>query len=367
MTRYLDVADVAALIQDAGIARVLGSMASYIEQDYRRWHSFEKTARLASHSSVGVIELMPTADARHYSFKYVNGHPGNTRAELPTVMAFGVLAEVATGYPLLLSEMTLTTAVRTAATSALFARFLARPDSVSMALVGNGAQAEFQAIAFHELLGIEELRVFDVDAAATDKLVANLATFRRLRIVRCGSTAEAVRGADIVTTVTADKTKATILSADMLEAGMHVNAVGGDCPGKTELDPELLRRARVVVEYEPQTRVEGDIQRLEADFPVIEFHRIVSGEQKGRESEAQVTVFDSVGFALEDFSALRYLHAATRERGIGTDLELVPALRDPKDLYGHATASIQAGDVVREHHAANWTASAARAEAITRQ
>ncbi|URV29130.1 ornithine cyclodeaminase [Burkholderia gladioli] len=367
MTRYLDVAAVAALIQDAGIARVLGSMASYIEQDYRRWHSFEKTARLASHSSEGVIELMPTADARHYSFKYVNGHPGNTRAELPTVMAFGVLAEVATGYPLLLSEMTLTTAVRTAATSALFARFLARPDSVSMALVGNGAQAEFQAIAFHELLGIEELRVFDVDAAATDKLVANLAPFRRLCIVRCGSTAEAVRGADIVTTVTADKTKATILSADMLEAGMHVNAVGGDCPGKTELDPELLRRARVVVEYEPQTRVEGDIQRLEADFPVIEFHRIVSGEQKGRESEAQVTVFDSVGFALEDFSALRYLHAATRERGIGTDLELVPALRNPKDLYGHATASIQAGDVARERHAANWAASAAHAEAITRQ
>ncbi|MBN3825221.1 ornithine cyclodeaminase [Burkholderia sp. Ac-20384] len=337
MTRYLDVTSVSTLVAEVGMTQILTTMASYIEQDYRRWETFEKTARLASHSTDGVIELMPTSDARLYAFKYVNGHPKNTKADLLTVMAFGVLADVDTGYPLLLSEMTLTTAIRTAATSALVARFLARADARSMALIGNGAQSEFQAIAFHEMLGIDELRVFDIDPAATDKLIRNLAPFTALRVIRCASAAEAVRGADIVTTVTADKTNATILTPDMIEDGMHVNAVGGDCPGKTELHADVLRRARVIVEYEPQTRIEGDIQQMPADFPVIEFARIVSGAEPGRESDAQVTVFDSVGFALEDFSALRYLNAAAREREIGIELDLIPAPRDPKDLYGVAT------------------------------
>ncbi|MCW0134211.1 Rossmann-fold NAD(P)-binding domain-containing protein, partial [Burkholderia pseudomallei] len=181
------------------------------------WETFEKTARVASHSPDGVIELMPTTDARLYAFKYVNGHPKNTKADLLTVMAFGVLADVDTGYPLLLSEMTLTTAIRTAATSALVARFLARSDARSMALIGNGAQSEFQAIAFHTLLGIDEIRVFDVDPHATDKLVQNLAAYPALRVVRAASTADAVRGADIVTTVTADKAYATIITPDMIE------------------------------------------------------------------------------------------------------------------------------------------------------
>lgn len=340
MTRYIDVNDVSRLIRAVGVTRVLSSMASYIEQDYRRWHTFEKTARLASHSPDGVIELMPTSDAKHYSFKYVNGHPKNTKADLPTVMAFGVLADVDTGYPLLLSEMTLTTAIRTAATSVLFARFLARKDARSMALIGNGAQSEFQAIAFHDVLGIDEVRLYDVDDAATEKLVRNLAPFRALRVVRCKSTADAVRGADIVTTVTADKTNATILTPEMVESGMHINAVGGDCPGKTELHADVLHGARVVVEYEPQTRIEGDIQQLPRAFPVVEFHRIVSGEAKGRESNAQVTVFDSVGFALEDFSTLRYLYAVSRERNIGIDLDLIAAPHDPKDLYGMAVGEL---------------------------
>ncbi|MDR8728536.1 ornithine cyclodeaminase [Burkholderia pseudomultivorans] len=341
MTRYLDVTSVSTLVAEVGMTQILTTMASYIEQDYRRWDTFEKTARVASHSTDGVIELMPASDARLYAFKYVNGHPKNTKADLLTVMAFGVLADVDTGYPLLLSEMTLTTAIRTAATSALVARFLARADARSMALIGNGAQSEFQAIAFHRMLGIDELRVFDIDPAATDKLVRNLAPFTGLRVIRSASAADAVRGADIVTTVTADKTNATILTPDMIEDGMHVNAVGGDCPGKTELHADVLRRARVVVEYEPQTRIEGDIQQMPADFPVVEFARIVSGAAPGRESDEQVTVFDSVGFALEDFSALRYLNAAARERDIGRELELIPAPRDPKDLYGVATG----GDV----------------------
>jgi ornithine cyclodeaminase len=244
-----------------------------------------------------------------------------------------VLADVATGAPRLLSELTLTTAIRTAAMSALAARVLARPGSRSMALIGNGAQSEFQAIAFRDLVGVRELRLFDTDPAASAKLAANLVG-QGFDIRIATSTADAVRGADIVTTVTADKTNATILTPEMIEPGMHINGVGGDCPGKTELHRGVLEAASVFVEFEPQTRIEGDIQQMPADFAVTEFWRVLDGQALGRTSAEQVTVFDSVGFALEDYSALSFMRDAAVELDIGEMIDLVPRNADPKNLFG---------------------------------
>ena len=333
MTRYVDVQDLSRLVREKTLATCLSEMAEYIRQDYLRWEDFEKCARLANHSPDGVIELMPVSDAALYAFKYVNGHPKNTHRGMLTVMAFGALGDVDTGNPVLLSEMTLTTAIRTAATSALAARYLARPDSRRMALIGNGSQSEFQALAFHTLLGITELSLYDIDPAASAKLVANLKAFPALKVSIATSVADAVRGADIVTTVTADKTYATILTPDMIEPGMHLNAVGGDCPGKTELHREIVERARVIVEYEPQSRVEGEIQHMPADSPVTEFWQVVNGQVQGRQSPEQVTLFDSVGFALEDYSALRYVLDVAKALDIGSEIELVPELQDPKNLF----------------------------------
>ncbi|VTU34378.1 ornithine cyclodeaminase [Variovorax sp. SRS16] len=332
-TLYLGAPDVARIVARKGLSACLADVAARIGQDFLRWPAFDKSARVASHSKDGVIELMPVADDALYAFKYVNGHPKNPIAGLPTVMAFGVLAEVATGAPLLLAELTLATAIRTAAMSAVAARALARPDSRTMALIGNGAQSEFQALAFRDLLGITTLRLFDTDARATDKLMRNLHG-QGLALLPCASTADAVRGADIVTTITADKTLATILTPDMIAPGMHLNAVGGDCPGKTELHPEVLRRATVFVEHAPQTRIEGDLQQMPADFPVTELWQVLSSQRPGRADAAQVTVFDSVGFALEDYSTLCFLRDAAEEFGIGESLQLVPQMADPKNLFG---------------------------------
>ncbi len=352
MVNYIGTARVRELVASVGAAHFMDTLAGEIDADYRRWNEFDKSARHASHSAGGVIELMPTSDARLYSFKYVNGHPKNTAAGLLTVTAFGVLADVATGYPLLLSEMTFVTALRTAAVSALAARHLARADSRVMALIGNGAQSEFQAIAFHHMLGIRELRLFDTDSAATSKLLLNLDALRLpgLRITRCGDTAEAVHGADIVTTVTADKRNALILRPELVESGMHLNAVGGDCPGKTELHPEILRRrdARIVVEFEPQARIEGEIQQLDASAAVIELAEILCRTKPGRQSAADVTIFDSVGFALNDFSSLRYLHRLNSELHGSQHIDLIPRLEDPKDLFGSLSSAAPHGGRCRE-------------------
>lgn len=335
-TDFLSASDAARLIARVGMAEILRAMADAIEADFRRWNDFDKSARTAVHSAQGVIELMPVADTQDYAFKYVNGHPGNPLLGLPTVMAFGALADVATGMPRFVSELTLTTALRTAATSAMAAKYLARPDSRCMALIGNGSQSEFQALAFMSLLGVRELRLYDLDRAASHKLVHNLQPYTQelgVRVIVTDNVQHALQNADIVTTATADKARATILADSMVHAGMHLNAVGGDCPGKTELDATLLQRAQVFVEYEPQTRVEGELQQMPASFPVTELWRVIQGQAPGRSHAEQITLFDSVGFALEDYSALRTMHALARQAGLLSQIELIPTLDDPKDLF----------------------------------
>ncbi|WP_430867626.1 ornithine cyclodeaminase [Demequina aurantiaca] len=332
MVQFVDVRHMRDWITAEGVEARIRDLAQYIEQDFLRWQSFDKTARIASHSPVGVIELMPTSDGELYGFKYVNGHPSNPASGFQTVTAFGVLSDVATGYPVLVSEMTLLTALRTAATSVVAARALARPDASVMAIIGAGSQSEFQALGFKAVLGITDLRVWDTDPAAIDKLVANL-TPLGFSIVRATSAADAAAGSDIVTTCTADKAYATILTDDMVEPGMHLNAIGGDCPGKTELDADILRRSEIFVEYPPQTRIEGEIQQLAADHPVTELWSVLAGQSDGRTSQQQITVFDSVGFATEDFSALRYVRDSTAGTRFADDIDLVADPLNPKDLF----------------------------------
>lgn len=330
---FVSVDNMMKLVLHLGIERVLTDLAAEIEADFLRWELFDKTPRVASHSDVGVIELMPTSDGHTYGFKYVNGHPANMKQGLQTVTAFGLLAEVATGYPLLLSEMTILTALRTAATSAMAARHLAPRGARVMAMIGNGAQAEFQALAFKAICGIEDVRLYDIDPAATRKCVLNLRGYG-LNVVACASAAEAILGAQILTTCTADKNHATILNDNMVGAGVHINAVGGDCPGKTELAREILLRSRIFVEYPPQTRIEGEIQQLPADHAVTELWQVIAGRQAGRKTAGEITLFDSVGFAIEDFSALRYVLGKLAETGFCDQLDMIADPDDPRDLFG---------------------------------
>ncbi len=330
---FLSVDHMMQLVHRLGLDTVLTGLAAAIEEDFRRWNRFDKTARVAAHSPVGVIELMPAADEAHYAFKYVNGHPGNTRDGLQTVTAFGVLADMATGYPLLLSEMTLLTALRTAAMSAVATRHLAPAGAHVLAMIGNGAQSEFQCRALQALCGITHVRLYDTDAAATAKCAANLAQ-SGLVISTHGTPEAAIEGAQILTTCTADKRQARVLTDNMVGSGVHINAIGGDCPGKTELAEGLLHRADIFVEYPPQTRVEGEIQQLAADHPVTELWQVIAGTAPGRRDDRQITLFDGVGFAIEDFSALRYVHDQVRATGLGQKLDLLADPDDPRDLYG---------------------------------
>lgn len=330
---FVSVNNMMRLIHHVGIETVLGDLARYVEDDFKRWEKFDKTPRLASHSDVGVIELMPTSDGEAYGFKYVNGHPKNTSEGLQTVTAFGLLADVYTGYPVLLTEMTILTALRTAATSAMVAKYLAPQGADTMAMIGNGAQSEFQSLAMKTICGITHVRLYDKDPAASAKCAANLAD-TGLNVVICKTPEQAIEGAQILTTCTADKQCATILSDNMVGAGVHINAIGGDCPGKTELAAGILSRSDVFVEFPPQTRIEGEIQQMPDDFPVTEIWQVITGTKVGRSSDRQITLFDSVGFAIEDFSALRYIRDRIKGSDLFFNLDMLADPDDPRDLFG---------------------------------
>lgn len=333
MVPFVSVEDMMNIINTRTLPVIIREISEYIEADFLRWNSFDKTPRVAAHSREGVIELMPTSDGENYGFKYVNGHPANMSRGFQTVTAFGVLARVDNGYPILISEMTILTALRTAATSAVAAKYLAPEKSKVMAMIGNGAQCEFQALAFKEVIGIDTVRLYDIDPEATRKAARNL-EHSGLNIITCTSAEEAVIDADIITTCTADKQYATVLGDNMVGSGVHINAIGGDCPGKTELYKGILHRSDIFVEYPPQTRIEGEIQQLDEYHPVTELWTVIAGKNKGRTSDSQITLFDSVGFATEDFSALRYIHDQLKSTGCYIELDMIADPDNTRDLYG---------------------------------
>lgn len=333
MVPFVSVDNMMKLVHSIGLEAFLRDLATEIEADFLRWELFDKTPRVGSHSAVGVIELMPTSDGELYGFKYVNGHPKNMKEGLQTVTAFGLLADVYSGYPVLLSEMTLLTALRTAAMSAVATKHLAAKGADTMAMIGNGAQSEFQCLAQKAVNGITNIRLYDIDMAATKKCAANLAG-HGINVTMCTTPEEAIQGAQVITTATADKDMQTILTDNMVGAGVHINAIGGDCPGKTELHRDIVSRSTVFVEYPPQTRIEGEIQQMDPDHPVIELWKVMSGTANGRTSAAEITLFDGVGFAIEDFSALRYVHNKIKDTAFYDNLDFVADPDDPRDLFG---------------------------------
>ncbi|MBN9673133.1 ornithine cyclodeaminase [Roseibium aggregatum] len=338
---FVSVDNMMRNVRAVGVETVMRGIADYIEEDFRRWESFDKKPRIPAHAPEGVIELMPTSDGKTFGFKYVNGHPGNTSDGLQTVTGFGVLSDLTTGYPLLFSEMTILTALRTAANSALAAKYLAPKGSKTMAIIGNGAQSDFQCLAFKELLGITEIRAYDLSTEASVRLARNLA-HSGLNVTICKTAEDAIEGAEIVTTVTADKKLATILTDNMIGSGVHINAVGGDCPGKTELHRDILLRSDIFVEFPDQTHIEGEFQQLDRDHPVTELWQVYAGTVPGRTSQDQITLFDSVGFAIEDFAALRYVHDLLPKTGHFEKLDLLADPDDPRDLYGMVLRSAHA-------------------------
>jgi len=331
--RMLDIPAIQSMIHSIGLASFYQRLITQLEEDFKNWNNFYKSPRHAIHYKHGVIELMPCSNDELYSFKYVNGHPCNTKKNKLSVVAMGLLASVDTGYPLMITEMTLLTAIRTAAVAALGAKYLAKKNANSLAIIGCGAQSEFQAKAMQAVYSISHVNIYDIDASAMRKFSNNLsADFSKIKC--CNSATQAISDAEIIITATADNKNATLFTESKVPSGTHIHAMGGDGPGKTELGISLLKQSKLIVEFSPQSLVEGEVQQLDASHIHAELWQVIKGEKPSRENDEEITIFDSVGFAIEDYSILKLVYEISEELKLGTEVNLIPDIDNPKNLYG---------------------------------
>jgi ornithine cyclodeaminase len=332
-TKILFAKDIADIIKQKTLPLFFNELVNRLKYDFTHWDLFHINPRLASHYPEGVIELMPTTTKDHYAFKYVNGHPANTKKHNTlNIIGFGALANTNTGIPYLITDMTLLTALRTAATSSLAALHLARQNATTMALIGTGAQSEFQALAFHYVNGIQTIKFFDINTDAMNKFRKNLQS-TNIKLIACQSIEEAIKDADIITTATAAKKHTQLFSLKNVNPGTMINSIGGDCPGKTELGADIIYADLIAVDFLEQAKVEGEIQHLDNHSNIIQLSDIVAGDHPGRQNNDEITLFDSVGCAVEDFSTLFHINELAEEYNIGDRGDFIANPKDPKDLF----------------------------------
>ncbi|MEW6034190.1 MAG: ornithine cyclodeaminase family protein [Chloroflexota bacterium] len=270
----------------------------------------------------GDFRAMPCALPGAAGIKWVNVHPGNPRLGLPTVIGVFIYSDPDTAYPLAIMDATEFTAYRTAAASACASRHLARPDSRTLGLIGAGRQAHMHLLSHAATFPLEAIRVYDIRPEA---VAAFIARFPQFKVT--GASAEEAAASDIVCTLT--PATAPVLRASWARPGTHINAVGADAPGKQELDPEILKTARVVVDDMAQSCHAGEVNvplrqglfRKEQIWATL--GEVISGARPGREHARMVTVFDSTGLAIEDLATAKMLYQKARERGGYLSVNLV--------------------------------------------
>jgi alanine dehydrogenase len=272
----------------------------------------------------GDFRAMPAALPGCAGVKWVNVHPQNRSLGLPSIMAILIYSDPQTGYPLAIMDATEITACRTGAAAAVASKYLARPDSHTVGIIGAGFQAHTQILAHAELFNLISINVFDVSQAAVDQLMHSLASFP----IRNCSIQEAV-ASDIVCTLT--PSRSPVIKREWVKPGTHINAVGADAPGKQELDPSIVKEAIVVVDDLEQASGSGEINVPidKGEYSISEVYGtlagLVAGKRQGRTSNADITVFDSTGIAVEDIAVAKLLFEKAQQTGDYPSVDLVGA------------------------------------------
>jgi len=285
----------------------------------------------------GLMVLMPSFQAgtdAGYGLKAICVTPGNPSRGLDSHQGIVLLSSSKTGEPLAVLNASALTEIRTAAVSAVATDVLASREADVLAIIGTGVQARAHLRAIASTRPLAQIRVAGRTLEKATKFLAELGPeiTASTKLIGCASVQQAVEGANII--VTATNSTEPVLRREWLTPGVHINAVGGDCPGKTELHRDILLRSDIFVEFPPQTRIEGEIQQLDADHPVTELWQVMTGQAPGRKAPEQITLFDSVGFATEDFSALRYVRDQLQATGLYEELDLLADPDEPRDLFG---------------------------------
>jgi len=255
--------------------------------------------------------------------KVVNVHPANPAAGLPTVMAVVILNSPKTGAPIAMMGGTFLTSMRTGAAGAVAAKYLARRNSRCVGLVGAGAQARTQLLGLAKIFDIKSVTVADVSLDRCRGLEREARGFLDAEYLL---TTEIKDACDCDILVTTTPSRKPLVKEEWISEGTHINAIGADAKGKEELDPHLLRRAKVVVDDLAQASHSGEVNvpLTEGLFVPEEIHamigEVVAVKVPGREDDDEITIFDSTGLAIQDVATATRVHQKALEKGMGTKL-----------------------------------------------
>ncbi|MBU4312545.1 MAG: alanine dehydrogenase [Candidatus Omnitrophica bacterium] len=258
--------------------------------------------------------------------KWVNVHPENKKKGLPTVMAIIILSDPRNGYPLCIMDGTYATALRTGAAGGIAAKYLARRDSRTLALLGCGAQAKTQLAALCEVFAIDKVNTWDIKRSQSLSFLKGIRALG-LKTRISNSVRDCVKDCDIVVTTT--PSRSPLVKLEWLKKGVHINAIGADAKGKRELDVRILKRAKIVVDSWEQASYSGEINvplargELSKKDIYADIGEIVTGKKKGRTSADEITLFDSTGLAVQDVAIADVIYRKAVEARAGKYVKFI--------------------------------------------
>ena len=272
----------------------------------------------------GDFRAMPAYVSGSCGIKWVSSYPNNRKHGLPTIMAVLILNDPETGSPIAIMEGTTITTLRTGAAGAIAAKYLARKNSNTVSLIGCGVQAKTQLLALSKVYRIEEVKLYDISPESAQDL-------KRSKIIDaifnvCVDVKSCIRDADIVVTTT--PVRRPIIINEWLTDGVHINAMGADAPGKQELDPMILRRAKIVIDDWEQASHSGEINVplkkgiiTKSDI-YAELGEIIAGKKRVQRKDEEITIFDSTGLAIQDIATAKLIYERAVETGRGVNVPL---------------------------------------------
>lgn len=319
MTRLLTRDDIAAVLAPADCLQA-------VEDAFRSYGEGRAAApkSIGFHAPRGSFHIK-AAMADVMATKINANFPGNpSRNQLPTIQGVIVVMDCDRGTTLAILDSTLITALRTAAATAVAAKYLSRADAKTLAVIGCGTQGRATVDALRHVRPIDAVVAYDMDAACADRFARELTEQHRIDVRAAGSVDEAVRGADIIVTCTTART--AILDVHHLRPGLFIAAVGADNPEKQELTPALLGKTKIVADILEQAATMGDLHHalesgaLRREDVHGELADVICGRAPGRTSHDEIFVFDSTGTALQDVAVASIAVRRAMERGAGVDI-----------------------------------------------
>jgi ornithine cyclodeaminase len=277
----------------------------------------------------GVLAWMPgsLAGGRPFGVKILSVFDNAAETGLDSHQGGVMIFDPANGRPLALAEAGAITAIRTAAVTALATDCLARRDAEALTILGSGTQARSHVDAMLEVRQIASIRLWSRTPSKTEHFAEKVVARHEVAVEVVPDVAAAIDGADIICTTTS--AKEPILPGALLADGMHVNAVGASVPSWRELDTEVVRRSKLFTDRRESLTNEAGEYRLALEQGVIdedhlqaELGEVLIGVHPGRTSDDEITLFRSLGLAVEDLAATKLVYERAIERGMGTEVNL---------------------------------------------